>query len=262
MQTGAASGGRMERAAIRRAAALLVEARRTGVLLPGLPPSCRPESVDDALAIQDATVAALGATVAGWKVGSRQDGRVVRGALLRSRVFRSGAELRASEVPLLGVEAEIAFRFERDLPPRAVPYDYAEVADAVGAFPAIEVVDSRYRDYRNAPLIERIADCVSNGAFVCGSPQPRWRDFDLARLDARLEIDGRAVDRRVGGHPAGDPLLPAVDLVNDLRLESGVHAGQVMTTGTCTGLNFAAPGQKVRAVFEGFGSAEVEFGRS
>ena len=252
----------MERAAIHRAAGLLVEARRTGVLLAGLPPSCRPESVDDALAIQDATVAALGATVAGWKVGSRQDGRVVRGALLRSRVFRSGAELRASEVPLLGVEAEIAFRFDRDLPPRERPYDHGEVADAVTAFPAIEVVDSRYRDYRSAPLIERIADCASNGAFVYGPPQVHWREFDLAKLDARLEIDGRVVVRRVGGHPAGDPLLPAVDLVNDLRLAGGVRAGAIMTTGTYTGLNFAEPGQRIRVAFEGFGSAEVEFGRS
>jgi 2-keto-4-pentenoate hydratase len=245
--------------AISDAVTLLTGARRSGVLLDGLPASCRPHNVGEALAIQDATVAALGETVAGWKVGAREDGKVVRGALLKSRVLKSGDGIAASTVPLLGIEAEIAFRFENDLPPRDRPYTYDEVAAAVVAFPAIEVVDSRYRDYANAPLLKRIADFVSNGAFVCGQPQPGWRDVDLAHLTATLAFDGTVVAHRTGGHPAGDPLLPAVDLVNDLRLEHGVRAGQMMTTGTCTGINFAKPGQRAKAVFEGFGFVEVEF---
>jgi 2-keto-4-pentenoate hydratase len=240
----------MDQEAISQAAGLLIEARESGVLLDGLPASCRPQDLDQAHAIQDATVAALGEAVAGWKVGAPIDGRIVRGALLRSRII-------AARVPLLGVEAEIAFRFDRALEPRARPYENAEVAAAVTAFPAIEIVDSRFRDYRGAPLLERIADCVSHGAFVEGAAQRRWREFDLSKLDARLEIDGQVVVQRVGGHPAGDPLLPAVELVNDLRHTTGVRACQVMTTGTYTGLNFAKPGQRVSAIFEGFGSAEV-----
>jgi 2-keto-4-pentenoate hydratase len=247
----------MDQDAIRQAAALLIEARHTGVLLDGLPASCRPQTLDQAHAIQEATAAALGDVVAGWKVGPPVDGKIVRGALLRSRIITSGGSIAAARVPLLGVEAEVAFRFDRDVEPRERPYEYAEVAAAVTAFPAIEIVDSRFRDYRGAPLIERIADCVSNGAFVAGIAQERWREFDLTKLDARLEIDGEVLVRRVGGHPAGDPLLPAVELVNDLRHAAGVRAGQVMTTGTYTGLNFVKPGQRAKAIFEGFGFAEV-----
>jgi 2-keto-4-pentenoate hydratase len=247
----------MDQDAIHQAAALLIEARRTGVLLDGLPALCRPKNLDQAHAIQDATVAKLGEVVAGWKIGAPIDGKIVRGALLRSRIIPSGGSIAAARVPLLGVEAEVAFRFDRALEPRERRYEYAEVAAAVTAFPAIEIVDSRFRDYRGAPLIERIADCVSNGAFVIGAAQEEWRKFDLAKLDARLEIDEGVLVRRVGGHPTGDPLLPAVDLVNDLRHTTGVRAGQVMTTGTYTGLNFVKPGQHVKAIFEGFGSAQV-----
>jgi 2-keto-4-pentenoate hydratase len=243
--------------AIQQAARLLVQARRTGVLLDGLPASCRPSGVDEAHAIQDATLDALNETVAGWKVGTPLDGKTVHGAIMQSRVIPSGGAIRAAEVPLLGVEAEVAFRFDRDLMPRDRPYEYEEVAAAVTAFPAIEIVDSRFRDYRGAPLIERIADCVSNGALVQGAPQPRWWQFDLTKLDARLVIDGEVIVRRTGGHPAGDPLLPAVELVNAMRMHDGVRAGQVATTGTYTGLNFAKPGQKISAIFEGFGSADV-----
>jgi 2-keto-4-pentenoate hydratase len=258
LRDGLSNGTRlMNQDAIRQAAELLIGARESGALLDGLPIACRPRDIEDAHAIQEATVAALRDTVAGWKVNTTPEGRVVHGALLSSRIIPSGGAIAAAKVPLLGVEAEIAFRFDRAFEPRELAYKYTEVAAAVTAFPAIEIVDSRYKDYRGTSLIERIADFVSNGAFVEGDAQPQWHKFDLSRLAVRLEIDGVVIVQHVGGHPAGDPLLPAIELVNDLRHTTGIEAGRITTTGTFTGLNFAKPGQLVRAVFEGFGSVEV-----
>src|SRR3954447_23647265 len=105
----------MDQRAIAQAAEFLVAARRTGRLLEELPASCKPQTLEDAHAIQDATLAALGETVAGWKAAI-VDGRAVRGAIMASRVFASGARVTAATMPLLGIEAEIAFRFERDMP--------------------------------------------------------------------------------------------------------------------------------------------------
>jgi 2-keto-4-pentenoate hydratase len=156
------------------------------------------------------------------------------------------------------MEAEIAFRFLRDAPARERPYTYAEVAEGVVAFPALEIVATRYRDYAGTPVIERVADCMSNGAFVVGAECVRWRSLDLAKLPVTLQFGDKVIVDRVGGHVAGDPLLPAVDLVNELRTGSGVAAGQMMTTGTYTGLNFAAPGQRVRATLAGCGTVEVD----
>ena len=245
--------------AITDAARILSESRRSRQLLDALPEAFRPATLDDAHAIQEATAVQLADAIAGWKVSATPDGRVARGALLRSRLYPSGSRIFAAEMPLLGVEAEVAFRFDRDLPPQDRPYDYDEVAAAVTALPAIEVVDSRFRGYPNAPLLERIADCMSNGAFVFGAAQTRWRDFDLESLDVELLFDGVSIVHRVGGHPTKDPLLPAVALVNDLRGGTGLRAGQIATTGTYTGLNFAKPGQSVVAKFKGFGSVEVHF---
>ena len=249
----------MNREAMDAAVRALVDARRTGRLLNALPPNSRPGSVDEAHTIQDVTVVELGDAVAGWKVLPPIDGQIARGILLRSRVFASPATLPAAQVPLLGVEAEIAFRFDRALPPRATAYEYAEIAEAVTAMAAIEIVDSRFSDYRGAAMLDRVADCASNGAFVQGTLQPRWREFDLVSIDVELSIDDRSIVRQGGGHAAGDPLRPAIALVNALRLEAGVSKGQVMTTGTYTGLNFARPGQTVTATFQGFGTAQVHF---
>jgi 2-keto-4-pentenoate hydratase len=245
--------------AIDQAAALLADARRNGQRLDALPESCRPATLDDAHALQEATALRLGEAIAGWKVGATPEGRLARGALLRSWMYASGVRISAAIVPLLGVEAEIAFRFDRDLPAREREYDYAEVAAAVTALPAIEVVDSRYRGYPNAPLLDRIADFMSNGAFIQGMPQPRWRDFDLATIGVELAIDGSTLVSQSGGHASKDPLLPAVALVNDLRRGSGIGAGQIVTTGTYTGLHYAKPAQTVCATFKDFGSVKVQF---
>jgi 2-keto-4-pentenoate hydratase len=245
--------------AIAEAVDILCDARVHGPALVAFPESCRPGTLAEAHAIQSATARRLGDSIGGFKVGATPDGGVARGALLASRIFASGARVAARAMPMLGVEAEIAFRFERDMPPRERAYAYDEVAQAVVALPAIEIVDSRFREYPNAPLLDRIADCMSNGAFVHGEPHAQWRTFDLAQLDAELTFNGRAIVRRTGGHPTKDPLLPAVALVNDLRGESGIVAGQIVTTGTYTGLNCAKPGDTAIATFHGFGGVSVTF---
>ena len=247
----------MQPSAIERAAALLLAARRTRDPLDRLPEDCRPATLDEALRIQAASVAQSGERVAGWKVGAVMDGRVSYGVILASRVVRSGGTVEAKDVPMLGMEPEVAFRFLRDAPPREAPYTYDEVAERVMAFPAIEIVATRYRDYKGTAVIERVADCMSNGAFVVGPDRPDWRTLDLVKLPVVLRFGDTIAAQGVGGHVAGDPLLPAVALVNDLRTQHGVRAGQMMTTGTYTGLHYASPGTRVRAAFDGFGDAEV-----
>jgi len=247
----------MNPSAIEAAARALATARRSRQLLAALPAEARPQSVADAHAIQDATVAALGERIAGWKV-SVADGEVMRGVLVGSRVLQSPAHLSASDVPMLGIEVEIAFRLERDLPRREQPYTQDEIGGAVTALAAIEVVDSRFQSYADTPVIDRLADFMSNGAFVTGAVRPDWRSIDLAALKATLSVNGRTVVERIGGHAAGDPILPAVALANALRKE-GIAKGQIVTTGTYTGLHMVQPGDRIVGSFEGFGSVELQF---
>lgn len=245
------------RDAIGRAAAALAQAWRTGDKLDALPADAQPADLADALAIQEAMIAATGEPVAGWKTNVGADGGVVRGAILGSRLFASPARVKAALVPMLAMECEIAFRFDRDLPPRPQPYSRDEVAAAVTALAAIEIVDSRFRDFRGTPPIHRTADCASNGGFVQGTLQPDWRRLDIAKLDASVAVDGTVVVSRSASHPAGDPLAPAVALVNDARARGGIKAGQIMTTGSLTGVTYVKPGNRVVGTVGGVGSAEI-----
>ena len=172
--------------------------------------------------------------------------------VLGSVVRRSGDTVDARDVPLLGMEGEIAFRFLKDAPARSTPYSYEDVAAMVVAFPLIEVVASRYADYASTPVVERTADMMSNGAFVVGEDQPGWRTIDLVNIPVSLTFDDKVVVERNGGHALGDPLQLAVDMVNRLRDSTGVRAGQMITTGAYTGMNVAKAGQRVSVRFGGF----------
>ena len=249
----------MESQAIREAARLFADARTTGVLLDELPEASRPQSASEAYAIQLATIERLGESIAGWKAALSKEYELLIGALVRSRIFANQAAIASTGLAMIGVEAEIAFRFDVALPPRERPYEKSEVAGAVTAFPAIEILDSRFRDYHGASAIDRAADFMSNSAFVMGAPRDDWRSFDLATLEARLVVDGAELVRTVGGHAAGDPLNPALALANKLRQSTGIPAGHIVTTGTYTGLQFVEKKTAVKAIYTGFGEVDCRF---
>lgn len=244
-------------AAIREAAAALFEARRSGNRLAGLPPSATPITLADAHAIQDELIAQIGEEVMGWKVSGTEPEGLKRGAILKSAILSSPARISAASVPLLGIEAEIAFRFDSMLDPREEPYTASEVIARLTAVPVIEVVDTRFESYHDTPPLHRLCDCMSNGALILGTPHPAWKALDLVRIAVVLESNSNLLHRSVGGHPSGDPLTPVVALANVLRKRSGISVGQIVTTGTYTGVLYAAPGMMLRVTFDGLGTVEL-----
>jgi 2-keto-4-pentenoate hydratase len=162
-------------------------------------------------------------------------------------------------MPQCGVEAEIAFRFRCDLPPRATAYTREEIAAVTEAYSAIEVVSSRFASPENTTFLERLADCVSNGGFVYGSKSSEWQRLRLAELGVMLIVNGETVVDQIGGHPTGDPFGVVVALVEMMRTTVGVTAGQFVTCGSVTGLRYFKPGDVCEVRFEGLGSAQLTF---
>ncbi|WP_306222878.1 2-keto-4-pentenoate hydratase [Bosea beijingensis] len=239
------------------AVAFLLDAHRAATRPPGMPPTLAPSDVAQALRIQAELVDALGEPVAGWKVSLT--GEPMRAPILRSRLHTSPVELPSNGLAPFGIEAEIAFRFERSLPPREEAYSFAEFVESVVALPAIEVVSSRFADYGAAPPLERLCDLMSNGGLVVGEPVVDWAALDFARLPVRLMRNGGIVLEREGGHPQSDPCGWGLALVNALRRGMGVPEGLVVTTGSFTGIVFGAPGEAYRAEFAGFAPVSLQF---
>src|SRR3546814_19970625 len=83
-------------------------------------------------------------------------------------------------------EPEIVFRANRDLPPRAEPYAYVEVALAVDAVPAIEFLAFRFDVNRMQEMalrpIEAYAANTLSGGFVVGEAVADGRSIDFSQL--------------------------------------------------------------------------------
>jgi 2-keto-4-pentenoate hydratase len=252
----------MDKLSIDRAAAILVKARRSMEPLTGLPDALKPRTITEAHAIQDAVTSQLGKLIGGFKAMKPANDEPTRGVIYGGTLFPSPASIPAVSVPQCGVEGEVAFVFHRDLPARATPYSRNEVAAVVDACAAIEVVHSRYAAGAPVTNLEKLADSISNGAFVYDLPHAAWRDLPLGKLHVTLTVNGETVLDQDGGHPTGDPLGVAVVLANLWREKGGVRAGQFVTCGSFTGLKFLQPGDVCGVRFEGLGAAEVTFAPS
>jgi 2-keto-4-pentenoate hydratase len=271
----------MDMAIVDEAASLIATARQKRVRIDPLPISCRPRSVKEAHAVQDAVAIKLGATIGGYKATApaapdqtrNQDevhattnadapwliAKGVRALIFDTTIYASPCAIPSGEMPQCGVEGEIAFRFLRDLPPRATPYAREEIAAVTDAYPAIEVVSSRFASPERTTFLERLADCVSNGGFVYGSRTTEWQRLRPAELKVVLIVNGETVVDQIGGHPTGDPFGIVVALVEMMRTTVGVSAGQFVTCGSFTGLRYLEPGDICEVRFEGLGAAQLTF---
>lgn len=243
---------------IARIAGALLEARRANRVLPALTADDVPVSMPEAFAVQRDMTRLIDQPIAGWKVGYVRDVRLTHAPVYRDACVASGARVRLTASAAPAVEGEIGFVLARDLPPRATPYTPDEVADAVGSVcAAIEIGAPRLATFMEAPLEHKIADNMGNCALVYGSGTQDWRDLALDSLRVTLAIDGVIVTEAVGGNAAGNPFDALVALANAPYKQEPLRAGQVVITGTCTGIYPARAGIEARVVFEKLGEVSV-----
>ncbi len=237
-------------------------------LIDGLPEACRPETSAEGYEIQAALAGLAGAEPVGWKIAATSaagqkhigvDGPLA-GRLWRSKLHESGTMLPAGHLHMAVVEAEFAFRLGRDLPGAGGDYSVDAVMDAVAALhPAIEIPDSRFRDFTVVGAAQLIADNGCTEYCVLGPEAPAaWRDADLPAHPVAVAIDGAEAATGTGANALGDPRIALAWLAND-RVRHGVPlaAGDVVITGTCIVPAPIRHAKHVRADFGALGTVEV-----
>ncbi len=237
----------------------LLAARTQRSLLDGLAAEAIPTDDADVEAIQERTAAALGG-IAGWKVGAANPGAVPGHAPMPRRgLHESPASLAAADFFFVGLEAEIAFRFAKSLPAAAAPFSMADVLGAIGSVHAgIEIVDSRYSNWRTRSAREQAADLGNHGAYVLGPAGAASVSVDQTQQAAELWIDGVCKVATVGGNTAGDVQRLLHWLANHCaRRGLPIVAGDIVTSGSCTGLVLAHAGSRVEARLPGVGTAAL-----
>ena len=242
------------------AAELLIEARKSGPIV-DLPDNCRPSNMDNVYAIHDAVAAKLG-PVLGWKVGAANaTAEPVCAPLLAGTIYQSPVQLDPQKFTMRGMESEIAFRFASDLPARDEAYSKDQVLGAIEtAFPAIEINETRYVDSGVVDPMTKLADNILNGALILGPPWSGWPDLAVADQPVEMRFDDELLFSHKGGNNAVDIMRLVVWIANHMREKGpGITTGQVVTTGSWTGLHKAGSAKQVVTRFPGVGDVTVRF---
>jgi 2-oxo-3-hexenedioate decarboxylase len=242
-------------------ARIVDEAARTATAIPQLTESLPDLSVEDGYAVQALSIArrrARGERRVGVKMGLTSRAKmqqvgvseVIWGRLTDAMRVEEGGELTRGTYVHPRAEPEIAFVLRHSLEGRVTAAEALAAVEAVA--PAIEIIDSRYRNFRFA-LPDVVADNSSSSGFLLGC----WhkRETDVGNLGLLVEVDGQAVQIGSSAAILGHPLRALVAAAR-LVAQAGerLEAGDIVLAGAATAAHPLSPGQYVRAEFESLGS--------
>lgn len=259
----------MKTEAIDRAARILLDARRGNYQIPALPEDCRPATLEEAAAVRERLGILIPEEKVGYLLGLTNEymqrnfntDSPYWAPILASSLHTSPAELRAGDLLTMGIECEVAFRMARDLPARDAAYGGEEVAAGVATMhPAIEVVNAHFENWLEVELFSMLADNGTDGPLVLGPAVTDWQAIDRPGIPVTLTVDGAVRARGTGAKALGDPLAALTWCANALSASgTGLRAGEVVNTGTCTEVYHASAGERVVADFGPLGEVRIHF---
>jgi 2-oxo-3-hexenedioate decarboxylase len=224
---------------------------------------------DDAYAIQAEILRrklARGRRLAGLKCGLTSHAKMgqmgvstpVFGFMTDDYAVPDGGECRMSELIHPKVEPEIAFVTCRAL--RGPGCHIGHVLAATDfIIPGIEVIDSRYRDFK-FDLKSVVADNTSAARFVIGGQPLSVAGVDLRTIGIVMEKNGEPVAFGAGAAVLGHPAAAIAMLANHLGARGEeLPAGTLVLSGGITEAVSVRAGDNVSLRVQGLGSTGLRF---
>lgn len=224
---------------------------------------------DDAYAIQAEILRrklARGQRLAGLKAGLTSHAKMkqmgvstpVFGFMTDDYAVPDGGECRMDELIHPKVEPEIAFVTGRPL--KGPGCHIGAVLAAIDfVIPGIEVIDSRYRDFR-FDLKSVVADNTSAARFVVGGQPSGVASIDLRTVGVVMEKNGEPVAFGAGAAVLGHPAAAIAMLANHLGARGEeIPAGTLILSGGITEAVAVKAGDAVTLRVQGMGSTGLRF---
>ncbi|MCK6424297.1 MAG: 2-oxo-3-hexenedioate decarboxylase [Burkholderiaceae bacterium] len=169
-----------------------------------------------------------------------------------------GGEIKTAELIHPKVEAEICIVTKAPL--KGPGCHVGAVMAAIDfVLPAVEIIDSRYRDFK-FDLKSVIADNTSASRFVIGGRSRRVEDLDLRTLGVVLEKNGQIMAMAAGAAVLGHPAAAVAMMANHLGARGQeIPAGTFIMTGGVTEAIAVQAGDSVNVRFQDLGSVSVRF---
>lgn len=224
---------------------------------------------EDSYAIQDnirQRKIARGDKIVGLKAGLTSHAKMKQmgvdspcfGFVAASHAVPDGGEVKVSELIHPKVEPEICFVTKHALKGPGCHIG-AVLAATDFILPGIEVIDSRYRDFK-FDLKSVIADNTSAARFVVGGCARSVDEVDLRTLGVVLEVNGQIKSLGAGAAVLGHPAAAIAMLANHLGMRGEeIPAGTLILSGGITEAVAVKAGDHVSLRIQELGSVSLKF---
>ncbi|MBY5990892.1 fumarylacetoacetate hydrolase family protein [Ferrimonas balearica] len=219
-----------------------------------------PISLADAYDIQKRSIACRyhrGERRTGFKLGFTSKAKqeqmgvsdLIWGRLTDAMIIDDGGAIDLAHYVHPRVEPEIAFVIGKPLSGEITAEQALDAIEAV--MPALEVIDSRYRNFKFSH-IDVVADNCSSTGYVLGPRREKTRD--LSDLKMVMTVDGVPVAEGSSSAILDHPLNSVIEAARCLA-EYGetLQPGDILLAGAATAAVALAPGQSVAVEVAGLG---------
>ena len=169
-----------------------------------------------------------------------------------------GAQVPFDELIHPKVEAEIAFVTNKELSGKNLTVEEVLAATEL-VVPAVEIIDSRYKDFK-FDLTSVQADNSSSTRFVVGSHAAKPENFDWSTLGVVMQKNGEIIERGAGAavldHPAASVAMLATMLAERNEV---IPAGTFIMTGGITAAVLVERGDSIVVRYQGLGTVTMKF---
>lgn len=247
-------------------------AARAGAEALGEFPGSLPDTLEDAYAVQSASITRWPDKIAGWKVGMvpasfrpQLAAERLSGPIFKSSVFGiepgSTATMPIFSGGFAAVEAEFVLRVGASVPPVARDYSDDELAELVSAVHVgAEIASSPMAAINKLGPCCVVSDFGNNAGLLVGPRVPNWNTLPPSELTAAVSLDGEVVGTANASAIEGG-LLQVLRYLIDICARRGltIAEGTLVSSGALTGIHEVTVGTKAFVDFGAFGSFNVEF---
>jgi 2-keto-4-pentenoate hydratase len=180
------------------------------------------------------------------------------GYLTSDMLVQNGKDVPLVKLIAPKVEGEVAFVLKNELRgPNVSVEDVLAATDYL--LPAIEIIDSRVRDWK-IKIADTIADNASSALFVLGEERHSIKDLDLQLAGMALRVNGEVLSTGVASACLGNPAVAVAWLANAMgKFGVSLLPGEIILSGAFGPVVPVIAGDHVEVKISGLGSVQCRF---
>ena len=232
-----------------KTAKILYDCRINLKRIDNLPSNLIPQSKDEAYKIQDELAKLYikgnsNTKLIGMKIGctnkAAQDQINVKepfyGNLFSNYSSSSNCSLSSKSFFKPFVEPEFSFKIGKELDLTNAPYSSDIIYNHIeSVLPSIELVDSRFNDWKIVGINNLIADNAVNAFWVYGNEYKNIDQLNFLNHSLLLKINNKTIDEGNSKNVLGNPINSLTWLINTLaKCKKVLPKNSYISTGTCT----------------------------